>query len=329
MQQQNYNQIMGLNNLQAIILQQNFYSKMYNNNNYCLNSSVLTDGKSSTEAESLTFRNNSYDQTKDNEIYINLKTSNEFIKELFKAYSEEDCLCNYLLFEKYIDISNNIDNKKLKNITLYDYFDIFKEVSFLCLDVPYIDKRGNVIYNIFNPTLSSMVLLIKSKKEIEESINKKYMKENFTAYSLPDDYIKVEFDETNPPYNRDIIDSKIKIVHKMIGQKKIKLDKIDKDKSYFCILWTPADTYKINTSFLSYYTFDFKLIGILIIKRNDYNWFSSFSIGNNNIKDFKTDYLNKVNKVENFLKKCYQINGDNNIERKFYSYDYKRYIYNS
>ena len=327
--QKNYNLISGINNINPLIFQQNLYANIYNNKNYYMNSSGLTDGKSSTDADSLTFKNCSFEQSKDAEIHINLKSPNEFIKELFKIYSEQNCLSNYLLFEKNIDINFNVEKMKLKNITLSEYFDIFKEAGFLCLDIPFIEKRGNIIYNIFNPTLSSMVLLIKSKKVIEESINKKYMKENFTAYSLPDDYIKVEFDETNPPYNRDIIDSKIKIVHKMIGQKKIKLDKIDKDKSYFCILWTPADTYKINTSFLSYYTFDFKLIGILIIKRNDYNWFSSFSIGNNNIKDFKTDYLNKVNKVENFLKKCYQINGDNNIERKFYSYDYKRYIYNS
>jgi len=136
------------------------------------------------------------------------------------------------------------------------------------------------------------------------------MKDNFTLYSLPKGYVKVEFNEINPPYNRDIIDSKIKIIHEIIGKKRITLDKIDKDKSYFCVLWTPADTYKLNTSFLSYYSFNFELIGILIIKRNDYKWFTSFSNNIKSNKDFKKGYLNNVIKVERFLKKCKHINLD-------------------
>lgn len=332
-QQQNYNRLVGMNNINNMRYQQNhLYSNVYNNNNknyYLNNSDMTTDGISTTQTDNMIYKNNNYEKPKDSETHIILKSSDPFVTELFKAYNEDNCLCNYILFKKNIEINISIDNKNKKDITLFEYFDLFKEVSFLCLDVPYLDKKGNIIYNIFNPTLSSMVLIIKNKITIDENINKKYTKENFTVYSLPNDYIRIEFDETNPPYNRDIIDSKLKIIQEIMGKKRITLDKIDKDKSYLSILWTPADTYKINTSFLSYYSFDFKLIGILIIKRNDYKWFTSFSNNIKAIKDFRTDYSNNINKIENFIKNSNQNNGDSNFERKFFSQDYKRYIYNS
>ena len=316
-QQQKYNNLFVNNN---IFRQQNLKSKLYNKNYYS-KSSGLTDLYSSTDADSLTSKNNNSE-----EIHIILKSPNNFVNELFKQYNEDNCLCNYLLFKKKIEINMNIEEKEKKKITLFEYFNLFKDVSFLCLNVPYLEKKGNIIFNIFNPTLSSMILLIKSEKIFDEKINNKYMRENFNLYSLPKDYVKIEFDEINPPYNRDIIDSKIKIIHEIIGKKRITLDKIDKDKSYFCVLWTPADTYKLNTSFLSYYSFNFELIGILIIKRNDYKWFTSFSNNIKSYKDFKKGYLNNVSKVETFLKKGKNINLD---EKKFFSQDYKQFIYNS
>ena len=44
---------------------------------------------------------------------------------------------------------------------------------------------------------------------MEKNINKTYVKDNFSLFNLSDDLIKIQFDETNPPYNRDIIESKI------------------------------------------------------------------------------------------------------------------------
>ena len=43
--------------------------------------------------------------------------------------------------------------------------------------------------------------------------------------------LKIEFDKTNPPYKRKIIEKKIKIIHKLLGVKDILLDNIDKEKS--------------------------------------------------------------------------------------------------
>ena len=115
---------------------------------------------------------------------------------------------------------------------------------------------------------------------------------------------------------------------KILGQKKILLENVVKDKSYFSILWTPADTYKIKSSFLSFYTFNFKLIGTLIIKIDEYNWFTTFCNDMNNCKDFKKEYLNNINIVEKIIKKCNNMNDGDNLERKLLSHDYKRFIYN-
>ena len=183
-------------------------------------------------------------------------------------------------------------------------------------------------FNIFNPTLSSMNLILKNKKLKEEDIDKNYLKDNFSVNFINEELLKIEFDESNPPYNRDIIETKINMIYKILGQKKILLENVVKDKRYFSILWTPADTYKIKSSFLSFYTFNFKLIGTLIIKIDEYNWFTTFCNDMNNCKDFKKEYLNNINIVENFMKKCKGISDEDKLDRKSFSQDYKRFIYN-
>ena len=111
-------------------------------------------------------------------------------------------------------------------MTLSDYFDCFNEASFLCLNVPYLDKKGNLSFNIFNPTLSSMNLILKNKKLKEEDIDKNYLKDNFSVNFINEELLKIEFDESNPPYNRDIIETKINMIYKILGQKKILLENV-------------------------------------------------------------------------------------------------------
>ena len=106
------------------------------------------------------------------------------------------------------------------------------------------------------------------------------------------------------------------------------LDYIVKENSYFSVLWTPADTYKIKTSFLSFYSFDFKLVGTLAIKLDDHIWFTTFCNDTNDFKDFKKEYLNKINVVEKFIKRCNNLNDGDNLEPKLFSQDYKRFTYN-
>jgi len=325
--QQNFRQFAGINDLNYITFTNNQFNQMYNNQKANINSTKASNDRSTADADSFSYQKNNYnyEKLKNPENRIILKKSDEFVNELFKAFGEKNSLCNFSLLEKNIDINMNIDKDVIKKITLKEYFECFNEASFLCLNIPYLDKKGNVSYNIFNPTLSSMNLILKKDKIKEENINKKYLKNNFSLNFISDDLIKIQFDETNQPYNRDIIETKINILHKILGQKKITLDNIIKDNSYFSILWTPADTYKIKSSFLSFYTFDFKLIGTVILRIDDYNWFTIFCNDMNNYKDFKKEYLNKVNVVESFLKKCNNINDGDNLERNLISYDYKKF----
>ena len=331
--QQNFSQYKGMNDINFFSYSNNTYNPVYNNQQSSYISSVkASNDMSSTDEESYSYKNNSinHEKSKNGENLIILKKPNEFVKELFKAFGENNSLCNFVLFEKNIDINMNLDKNIIKKMTLLEYFECFNEASFLCLNIPFLDKKGNMCQNVFNPTLSSMNLILKNKKIKKENINFNCIKDNFTINIISDDLIKIEFDETNPPYNRDIIETKIKLIHNILGQKKMLLNSVINDKSYFSILWTPANTYNIKSSFLSFYNFDFKLIGTLIIKIDEHIWFTTFCNGNNNnYKDFKKEYMHKINIVEQFIKKTKNINDCDNLENKLFSNDYKRFIFNS
>ena len=329
--QQNYRQFVGMNDINFFSYSNNTFNSVYNNQKtYVGSTRGGSNDVSSADTDSYSYKNSniSYENQKNSENRIILKKPNEFVKELFKAFGEKNALCNFILFEKNIDIDMNIEKNLIKKMTLYEYFDCFNEASFLCLNIPFLDKKGNLGQNIFNPTLSSMNLIIRNKKIREENANNNYLKDNFTVNIESEDSIKIEFDENNPPYNRDIIENKINLLHKILGQKKILLDNVVKDRSYFSILWTPADTYKIKSSFLSFYSFDFKLIGTLILKIDEYTWFTTFCNDNNNYIDFKKEYMSRINIVENFIKKCNNINEGDNLDPKLFSHDYKRFIFN-
>ena len=330
--QQNFNQYTGMNDINFFTYSNNSFNPIYNSQKAYIGSVKASNDISSVETDSYSYKNNSinYEKSKNVENLIILKKPNEFVKELFKTFGEKNSLCNFVLFEKNIDINMNLEKNIIKKMTLFEYFECFNEASFLCLNIPFLDKKGNMSQNVFNPTLSSMNLILKNKKIKKQNINFNCIKDNFTVNIISDDLIKIEFDETNPPYNRDIIETKIKLIHSILGQKKILLNNIIKDTSYFSILWTPANTYKIKSSFLSFYDFNFKLIGTLIIKTDDYTWFTTFCNGNNNnYKDFKKEYIYKINIVENFIKKCKNKNDNDNSENKLFSNDYKRFILNS
>ena len=176
--------------------------------------------------------------------------------------------------------------------------------------------------------MSSLILRLNLNKNKQDKINKKYITNNFCLNIIDNNYINLEFDESNPPYNRDIISSKINLIHKILGAKKIMISDIDINCSYFSILWTPADTHKFKSSFLSFYTFDFRLIGTLIIKYEENYWFTIFCEDKNKYKDFKKEYQNKVNEVNDFIKKCMNIYEGNNFNNTLFSHDYRRFLYN-
>lgn len=310
----NHNQFKSPNNMNLKYFLNKDSLKLEKNKTINLNLSGTTNDISSIDNE-LSFKQNS---TKSNsseqkleEFQTNLKKSDKLLNELFKKYSQQNSLCNFLIFEKSININMNLDIKSKKKITLSDYLDIFNKSSFLCLNVPFIEKNGKISQNVFYSTLSSMVLIIKSKKKLDQKNYEQFINNNFSICELADNLTKIEYKDTNPPYYRDTLQSKISIIHKIIGKKRIMLDEVIKDKSYISILWNPADTYKINSSFLSYYTFDFNLIGTLIIKNDENMWLSSFiinNINNNNGKDFKKDYQNNINNIKSFINNSFNLN---------------------
>ena len=324
--QQNYRQYKINSEIKYFPFQNNQYTPTYNNNKKAYSgSNKVSNDIFSTDTDS--YHNYSFEKSKNSENRVIFKKPDEFVIELFKAFGEKNSLCNFSLFEKNIDIDMNLDSNSMKKLSLLEYFDVFNEASVLCLNVPFLDKKGNISYNIFNPTLSSMILVLKNQRIKEEDINKNFLKDNYSLNFMENGLMKFEFDETNPPYNRDIIETKINTLYRILGQKKILLDNVVADQSFFSILWTPADTYKIKSSFLSFYTFDFRLIGTLIIKIDEYNWFTTFCKEMNNYKDFKKEYLNKISIIENFIQKFNNKN-DGNLEHQFFSHDYKRFIYN-
>ena len=330
--QNNIIQYMGMKDMNFYPFSNSPFNQIYNNQNIYVNSTKGTNDISSTDADSYSYQNPNLNFNFDKPVItdnrITVKKSNEFIAELFKVFSEKNSLCNFTLFEKNIDINMKLEKKELKKLTLKEYFNCFNEASVLCLGIPFLDKKCNISHNIFNPTLSSMVLLLKPKNIRKEKINTKCINNNFSILYLSDDLIELKFNEKDPPYNRDIIESKIDDIHKILGKKKILIDDIIKEKSYFSILWTPADTYKIKTSFLSYYTFDFKLVGTLAIKVDNHAWFTIFCNDSNHYKDFKKEYLNKVITVEKFIKNCHNVGDEDKLDLKFFSHDYKRFLYN-
>ena len=279
---------------------------------------------------------------------IDIKISNasvikdKFVKLLFDVYSENSCLCNYLLFEKNVDVFSKFDNiKKIKRLNLNDYFGIFIQYENLGLNIPFINDDYNMIYNTFNPSLSSMILLInpkntnsnskKHKTNSNNTNNKIYSQNNIALSYLKNGPIKIEFKESNPYFNRNTIESKLESIHKLLNKEQILIDDIVQKGSYFSILWSGANYNNINTSFLSFYSLDFNYVGSLIMRKNDYKWLSCFSIGNNNYKDFRNEYIEKIKKIDNLIESCYEINLKNiNKENiyNYFAYDYIKYCYN-
>ncbi len=73
------------------------------------------------------------------------------------------------------------------------------------------------------------------------------------------------------------------------------------DKSYLCILWNFTNTQTIHSSILAYYSFDFKLIGIIFDNLSLEEWLYSFSLDINNFQDYKKEYYKNKENMKIFL----------------------------
>ena len=287
-------------------------------NNIKDNKPYIINSKKEDENKNI---NENKDENKTNRIFID--TNQKFIKEIFLKYKQNDSISNFSILKKRIDINMNISNEKLKKIKLKYFFECFKDINYLSLNIPYINKKGKLLINELNPTLSSMRLVLKVRKNIAKKI-KKQKKEQFVIKIIKENLIKIEYEEVKPPNERDLLYNKIDEIKQILGDNKLTFKNVLFDKSYFCILWSFTNSNIINSSFLAYYSFDFKLIGILIIKLDCKQWLSSFSDDN----DYKNEYNKNIEELKAFFKNL-PIDKDDGYYQNFYTHDYIQYIQKS
>ena len=253
-----------------------------------------------------------------------LDTNNEFIKEIFSKFKDNNCISNYDIMKKYIDINMNIEKEKIKNVKLKYFFDCFKDINHLSINLPYLNKKGKLSFEEINPTLSSMRIVLKTRKKKAKNIMKN-KKENYKIKLIKSNILKIEYEEIRPPYERELLYIKLEEIKQILGDNKLIFKNVLLDKSYFSILWTFSNTFKFNNSFLAYYSFDLKLIGVLILNFNEEEWFSSFSSVLNYYKEYKKEYDNNVENIKNFFKNL-AIDKEEGYYQNFLSSDYMHYI---
>jgi hypothetical protein len=265
-------------------------------------------------------------------LFINM--NEELLRKLFEQFEEDKCISNYTIAKNMLDINMNLDSNKEKMLLktkLTDFFDIFHNPNKLWLNIPFIDSRGKLYMNCFSPTLSSMLLVIKKNKDIKTCLKniklkcKKYRGFSYDTYDQNKKLFKIEFEEIKPLHNREILYKKIGKLKKIIGDTKIRNKDIMIKNSYFSVLWSVKNELNIKSSFLAYYSFDFKLIGILIINLDYNQWMAAFSYKLTNYHDYKTDYEKNVANVKNMFKNL-AIDKDDQHCDNYFKYDYYNYL---
>ena len=268
-------------------------------------------------------------------LFINM--NEELLRKLFEQFEEDKCISNYTIAKNMLDINMNLDSNKEKMLLktkLTDFFDIFHNPNKLWLNIPFIDSRGKLYMNCFSPTLSSMLLVIKKNKGIKTCLKniklkcKKYRGFSYDTYDQNKKLFKIEFEEIKPLHNREILYKKIGKLKKIIGDTKIRNKDIMIKNSYFSVLWSVKNELNIKSSFLAYYSFDFKLIGILIINPDYNQWMTAFSYKLTNYHDYKTDYEKNVANVKNMFKNL-AIDKDDQHCDNYFKYDYYNYLKSS
>ena len=252
-----------------------------------------------------------------------LNLNNKFMKKIFEKYKQDNCISNYTILRNSIDLNISVDMEKLKNVKLLYFFDCFKDINRLSLDIPFINEKGKLLINEFNPTLSSMRLILKANKKTAKKIIKN-KKENFIIKIIKSNLLKIEYSEIKAPFERDILYKKVVEIEEILGDNKIAFKHVLHEKSYFCVLWTNKNTYITNTSFLAYYSFKLKLIGVLMIKLNSESWLSSFSYNSNYYKDYQIEYDKDEKNIIEYYNNLSLEKGD--YYQNFYTADYRSYV---
>ena len=262
-------------------------------------------------------------------LFINM--NEELMRKLFEKYEQDKCISNYTIVKNMLNINMNFDpndQNKLSNTKLVDFFDLFHNANQLNLNIPYITKKGKLFINCFSPSLSSMILVIKTNKKVQRELKKNIKKfRGFTAETQEKNknIIKLEFEEIKPIYQRELLYKKISKIKRILGETKLRNKNVLIKNSYFSILWSVTNNLDVKSSFLAYYTFDLKLIGILIMNLNYNHWMTPFSYKLVNYHDYKIEYEKNVENVKKMLKDL-PIDKDDDHCDKYFKYDYYNYL---
>ena len=126
-------------------------------------------------------------------------------------------------------------------------------------------------------------------------------------------------------HKRELLYFKIMKIKKILQDANLKHKDIMLKYSFFSVLWSVSNNSENKSSFLAYYSFDFKLIGILIIKLNYNNWMTPFSYKLDNYHDYIAEYENNVKDVKKRFENL-SINKDDNKYEKYFKHDYNNWI---
>ena len=310
-----------------------------------INSNLLYEGehenkiKSENESSNKIYYDNSENKSQIEQNIFQKKTlfinmNEELMRKLFEKYEQDKCISNYTIVKNMLEINMaNIfkDEKWLLKTTLKDFLDIFNNANMLFLNIPFITLKSKLCINCLSPSLSSMHLVIKKNKEIKKELKiikmrcKKYRGFSCETYEKNKKLFKIEFEEIKPPHKRELLYKKVARIKKIFGDVKIKYKDILIKNSYFSILWSITNNSSIKSSFLAYYSFDFKLVGILIINLKYNHWLTPFSYDLKNYRDYKIDYDNNVETVKKMFQNL-AIDQDDQHSDNYFKYDYYNYL---
>ena len=270
---------------------------------------------------------------------IIINSDNIFSRTLLNRYQDKsNSTCNLKILLDFLKIKIM---KSLNELSLFDLFSSFSNISTLCLKIPFFNKDGNVIKASFTPFLNEIQIFIKNPKFIKRiekkfKINKIFPGNNNSSLNNEDNKIynnykgfeigilenntllKISYKEIKPYYLTDSLSDKLEqIINLFKSLRKINIIKnVLINNSYISIGWNNINPFNLfSSSFYSYYLFNGDFLGIISnIKENEKNfWINSVEDIKNNQQKINYNYLiiENCRKVNDFINSNGKLNYKN------------------
>ena len=322
----------------SFIIDNNNNNNQYNNNFFSIKTKRKFDLKKNIQYNysnySLFNINNIKNKYSSYHTNYNINTiifnSNDiFSKTLFNRYQEKsNSTCNLKILMEFLKMKMK---KSLSDLTIFDFFYSFYEVSSLSLKIPFFKNDGKLIQSTLTPSLNELNLNINNSTLVKK-LEKKFKIAPKNSVSPPisksndeeiitkqiDDFaisilknkslVKISFKENKPYYLTDSLYDKLeKLINNLKYIKKINIDKnVLLEKSYISIQWNIINgSNNLSSSFISYYLFNGNMLGVLSdIKEKETNfWLNSIEEINNKRIKVDYNYLPKENyfKIYDFI----------------------------